>query len=877
MASLAFGIVGGSLLGPVGAAIGSAIGSYIDNAYIMPALFPADDIQGPRLDDLALTAASEGSPLNFGMGPECRVGATVLWTSDLIEVKEKKKQGGKGGGGQTVTTYKYFVHYAAEFNYGRTMSKVNKMLADGTLIYDADPDIAIISDDISADYEHIINWTFDPNRFPAWQWEIVETYGIYKSPNGGPDLSQIRSGLDLVVDGFTGSNTVLNGTFRVVSSAIFTDGTSQVKVINEDAKIAGSGDTVTLDQDLPNFATDQASEITIYLGSDTQVAEPIIEGLEGGAGAVPAFRGHAYSFFNMLALGNWGNRRPQVSIIFEADASPFTVADGIELLLSRAGFTSGEWDTTGLTGNLRGFVARGPFQTMKMLQPIMLAYDILAQENMGKLKFFLRKNADEIEIADEDLAAHEEGSDAPRVARFTDTTGTDLPSEVNVDYIDPTLNYQTGSQRERRSDTPTDQTIRMEFPIVFDPVDARKIAKRVLWLPWANRQTVSLQLPPKYIHIQENDIIKFNAYNNSFRCLVTKVDRGINGLILIEALTEEASVLEFDAVAEDATPYNQKIYVPPDTMIFLLDLASLTDDHVNVPTIYAAVAAQDINATWGGGEIHKSNDDVNYNYLSDVGPEATMGYATTKLPGGVTGRYWDRVSTVEVELVNGDLESISEEEVLEGQNWAVIGNEIIGFATATLLSANKYELSGLLRGLRDTEDAIDNHSSAGIEPFVFLNDIAIIPLSHSTASIGSHKYYKAIPIGGDEDDYKELKHYHVGGSVRPFSPCHITGYREGDDDIVVNWVRRTRNLSRIFGPGAVPQIESTRIYEIDVYSGSTIVNTYTVTDIETWTYSSADQTTDGFSPPLSSLKVEIFQVSATLGIRGKGRLITLTL
>ena len=219
MASLALGVVGGALLGPVGAAVGSAIGSYIDNAYIMPALFPPDDIEGPRLDDLALTAASEGSPLNFAMGPECRVGATVLWTSDLIEVKEKKKEGGKGGGGgQTVTTYKYFVHFAAEYNYVRTMSKVKKMLADGKLLYDAEPDLSITSDDISATYEHVIHWTYDPDRFPAWQWEIVKTYGYYWSPNGGPDLPQFRSGRNVTVDGFTGTNTVLNGTFWCCAS-----------------------------------------------------------------------------------------------------------------------------------------------------------------------------------------------------------------------------------------------------------------------------------------------------------------------------------------------------------------------------------------------------------------------------------------------------------------------------------------------------------------------------------------------------------------------------------------------------------------------------------------------------------------------------------
>lgn len=876
MASLALGIVGGAFLGPIGAAVGSAIGSYIDNAFIMPSLFPPEDVQGPRLDDLALTAATEGTPLNFGMGPECRVGATVLWTSDLIEEKIKHSQGKGGGGGGDVVEYRYYVDVAMGYNFGREISKVIRMWANGTVMYDEDPDVVITDDVISHSYVNTVGYKFDPDT--GWAWEILDTYGKFKiEAAGAGDFTDFRSGKNIVVSGFTGGAAVLNGTYQVLSTwENPSTGDTTVRVKGGVQYTASAGDTVTISQNLPKFVAGDINTLTFYNGSLTQLVNSTIEAYEG-TGTVPAFRNHAYAFFGRLALKNYGNRPPQISVLYEADASPFTVADAIELILENSGFTSAEYDTSGVTGNLRGYVIRGPMSGLKQLQPLMLAYNVLAQEDNGVLKFFMRENAETIEIDPDDLAAHEGGGDAPRVVRINDTVGFDLPSEVDISYVDPGKAYQTGSQRERRLDTPTDHKTQIQLPLVMEPVDARKIAKRILWTPWANRQKFALRLPPKYMHIQENDLIEFTAYDNDFIALVSRVDRGLNGIIEIEAMAEVASTLNFDAEAEEASFQAQKMYVPPETELFILDLGPLREEDIQTPGIYLAPSAADINAHWNGGVLNKSTNPTQYfNWIADVYPEATMGRASTTLGGGVTGRVWDRENTVTVELINGELESITEEEVLNGQNWAMIGNEIIAFADATLISSGTYELSTLLRGLRDTEYAIDDHSSSGEEEFVFLNDSAILFHTHPQGHIGTTKYYKCIPDGGDKDDYDSVDHYHQGGTIRPFSPCQIRAELDGSNNIDVEWVRRYRGFSRLFGVGAVPLGEVTESYEIDVYSGATVVNTYTVADATTWEYTSAAQTADGFSPPLSSIKLEIFQMSDRVG-RSRGRLETITL
>jgi len=88
VASIALAIVGSTIGGPIGGAIGAAIGSWIDSQFLFPLIFGRDDrsIIGPRLDDLKLQLASEGSPINLCIGPENRVSGTVIWMTDLIEV-----------------------------------------------------------------------------------------------------------------------------------------------------------------------------------------------------------------------------------------------------------------------------------------------------------------------------------------------------------------------------------------------------------------------------------------------------------------------------------------------------------------------------------------------------------------------------------------------------------------------------------------------------------------------------------------------------------------------------------------------------------------------------------------------------------------------
>jgi hypothetical protein len=121
----------------IGLAAGSYVGGYIDQTYLYPLLQDQKGVKGPRIDDLPIQTASEGSPMHFALGRENRIAGTIIWLSDLIELKkEDDVEGGKGGGGGAKqTSYEYYVHIAVGICEG-PITNVRKIWADAKLIYD---------------------------------------------------------------------------------------------------------------------------------------------------------------------------------------------------------------------------------------------------------------------------------------------------------------------------------------------------------------------------------------------------------------------------------------------------------------------------------------------------------------------------------------------------------------------------------------------------------------------------------------------------------------------------------------------------------------------------------------------------------------------
>jgi hypothetical protein len=104
-----------------------------------------------------------------------------------------------------------------------------------------------------------------------------------------------------------------------------------------------------------------------------------------------------------------------------------------------------------------------------------------------------------------------------------------------------------------------------------------------------------------------------------------------------------------------------------------------------------------------------------------------------------------------------------------------------------------------------------------------------------------------------------------GRAERPYAPAHLAGTREGDGNLTITWVRRTRvNGSRADGIGDVPLGEAADAYKVEILEGDIVVRTIAGLSTPTATYSAAEQTTD-FGAPQVSIAVRVYQLSAVVG------------
>lgn len=130
MATLALTAVGTAIGGPIGGAIGGLLGRTLDSQ-----ILGSDSRSGPRLEELAVSTSSYGSPIAQQFGMMRSVGS-IIWAADLVETSERS--GGKGR--PSVTTYNYSSSFAVSLS-SRPIHGIGRIWANGNLLRGASGDL----------------------------------------------------------------------------------------------------------------------------------------------------------------------------------------------------------------------------------------------------------------------------------------------------------------------------------------------------------------------------------------------------------------------------------------------------------------------------------------------------------------------------------------------------------------------------------------------------------------------------------------------------------------------------------------------------------------------------------------------------------------
>lgn len=538
------------------------------------------------------------------------------------------------------------------------------------------------------------------------------------------------------------------------------------------------------------------------------------------------------------------------------------LAAAVSNICTRAGLLTSQIDVSQLTDTLDGFTVTQS-SARSQLEALMTAYYFDAVESDGKIKFVKRGTASVLTITEDELAAHEAGSEMPVSLAISRGQELELPFSVNVQYQDKDASYQIGSQNERRQITDSVAEVTLNLPLAISAAKAKHVAAVTLYAAWAARTTFAFANGWKYGYLDPCDVITVIGAGRSYQVRITG-DDAAGGIFSRTAVMEDDTAYTQPAVASDMLPGLATVDPVPLITLTLLDLPLLRDSDDELGFYAAAYASND---GWRGAQLYKSAD-AGASWTEWGNPftnESTVGVATTTL-GNFTGKnIFDESSTVTVRLSSGELASDTEINVLNGANAALIGNEIVQFKTATLTAANTYTLSGMLRGRLGTEWAMTTHTSS--DRFVLLDPTMIYLESGLSAEYNLSRSYLASAVGGYLDDALTQNFTNTGIAQECYAPVELGGGRNAALDVTLTWVRRTRIGGGWLDNADVVLGEDTEAYEVEIYSSaaySTLKRTITAITTPTTSYTAAQQTTD-FGSTQATVYFIVYQLSATVG------------
>lgn len=540
------------------------------------------------------------------------------------------------------------------------------------------------------------------------------------------------------------------------------------------------------------------------------------------------------------------------------------VADIITDQCARAGLAPASIDVSGIEDTLHGYAIARVGSARANIEPLLRAYFIDALEEDGKVKFVKRADQPLVaSIAFDELGAVEYGSEPGDPLPLTRTQEDELPRSFTVNFINKDDDYQGGSEGDSRQVTHSINDLVQELPLSTTADHAATVANVLLFDAWNARNMRRLQVLRKFAHLSPADNIEVEYPRGTWQrqLVASSNDTGV----VVDLQVIDADVSLYIAQSVGTSPANpQSVAAPaPPTRQQLLDIPILRDVDNNAG-IY--VAMEGMAEPWPGAALFLGQDNATLLQRGAVTQAAPIGFAEGALnpwPYNVV----DELSTVVVDVGEAELNSITRDAMLTGTaNACALGApgrwELLQFTTATLVSAGRYMLTGLLRGQRGTEQHAGSHAAGDV--FVLLNAPGIVRPAFDVDELHQVRQYRAVTNGRPIGSALSETGVNTGQGVMPLSPVDLRK-SFATNDIVLTWGRRTR-LTDNWLAGVLPLGEASESYEIDIYASGTFgtLKRTLASTSPTATYTSAQQVAD-FGSNQTTIHARIFQLSDAVG------------
>ena len=608
-----------------------------------------------------------------------------------------------------------------------------------------------------------------------------------------------------------------------------------------------------------------------YLNPDTGDLEQSIEvsavSTDWAGGNIPAYGGFVWGLNRVDAdspdIAGFGEIR-----FATIGDDPQSVQEVVSDLCVRAGMVSSQFDVTALSTITR-LVKCLPVPQISSVASVIdvLAgvyfFDVVADD---KLRFFPRGGSPVLTIPFLDLGASESFDSNEDPLPLKERSDIEIPAQLVVSFANISKDYETDTQYSDRLTTTLESTVdTIDLPIGLDPEEGKLVADANLLDQAASRWSAPIALLGHYARLQPGDVVLVTMQDDSILRMRSTRMRDAYPIMRHDLVMDEAVALDSLGITSLDYTSSTEVTAPITTAMRILDIPILRDADDDSGLYVAAKPSS--GTDFPGAAIFDSDDDSTFVRQATVLESAVFGACTTTLGDWTGPRVIDETNTLTVNVGEGTLASSTRDIVLGNRtvNAALVGDEIIQFVTATLVTAGVYTLSRLIRGCRGTEWAMVDHAVS--ERVVLLREAGIRRVAVENSQLGTERHYKAVTLGRSQSSATSQDFTPLAVGKMPFAPVDVRGSRDGSSNLTITWQRRTRLTTRFIGTLgiSIPLGEAEERYEVDIVSGSPllVVRTITATTPE-GEYTAAQQTADGLTPG-DPVMCRVYQLSATVG------------
>ena len=445
--------------------------------------------------------------------------------------------------------------------------------------------------------------------------------------------------------------------------------------------------------------------------------------------------------------------------------------DVVSRLCLRAGLTSGQIDVSELPATPVLGLGLGQVTTTRQALELLAQAYFFSCRCSDKLYFFPTFTAPVLTIPFADLGASANGEAEPLSIK----TLADLekPTHVALSYSNIDAAYNTGTAYPNGRLATQDSTSAAALPLVLTSTEAQAIVDTTQQDSIAYLFDTRLALTHQYARLEPGDVVSVAARNGNTYALRLGKRTEAGGVITFECRSHDASVSITAGLGGGA-------YTAPDTVVALpysdaeyMDIPLLQDADDGAAVTY--VVAKGAAAGWPGAAVYKGPDADNLEQASIATVAGVFGVCDTALadwPGALV----DEAGGVTVNVGAGELSSITHAQLLSSTaNAALVGDELVQFRQATLISAGVYRLAGLRRGLRGTERFKTTHVAG--ERFVLLSADSVRRIRLETFELNAARFYRTVTLGralssGDDESLTS-----TGQSLSPLAPVDVRAER----------------------------------------------------------------------------------------------------